>query len=160
MIANSDHRDTRTRILQSKFSPGDINSAITTAQVFVRIVTSCWPSMVAWQCVFLLMEKGDIDLGQLNSLVSWKSFRPAMLMEWTYTLTRIFSPEAPINQHRNRSRCCNTYGIYVALVLLLMWPASFSAPLLTSSVDWLPHTDKELDHDAVGLPDPGNRTYE
>ncbi|CCX12572.1 Protein of unknown function [Pyronema omphalodes CBS 100304] len=49
MIANSDHRDTRTRILQSKFSPGDINSAITTAQVFVRIVTSCWPSMVAWQ---------------------------------------------------------------------------------------------------------------
>jgi hypothetical protein len=83
------------------------------------------------------MEKGDIDLHQLNSLISWKLLRPVKFMKGKCALHRLLSKESTILDLKKRPR--DEYGIYVAFVLLLMWPATISAPLLTSAVDWLPH---------------------
>lgn len=100
----------------------DIKAYITAALVLVRVATSSLSGTIAWRCVFLLLEKCDIDLQQLNSIVSWKLFRPL-----------------PGYRQKSNSEPRKMYGIYVAAILLFMWPATFSAPLLTSAVDWLPY---------------------
>jgi hypothetical protein len=116
----------------------DINTCMAMALVFIRVTTASWTGTVAWN-VFLLMEKGDIDLQQLNSLVSWKLFRPSKLSEWMYNLSQgLTCSESPVRQYSRRQH--SIYGIYVAFILLLMWPATLSAPLLTSAIDWLRYT--------------------
>jgi hypothetical protein len=56
---------------------GAINTYMTILLVIVRIITTSWSATVAWRSVFYLMEKGNIDIRQLNWRVSWKIGRPA-----------------------------------------------------------------------------------
>jgi hypothetical protein len=55
----------------------DITSIVTAALVAVRIITTSWSGLVAWRCVFLLMEKGDIDIQQLNWTISHNCLVPS-----------------------------------------------------------------------------------
>jgi hypothetical protein len=88
--------------------------------------------MIAWRCVFLMMEQGDIDLRQLNSMVSWKLLRPSSMGD---LIAGCFG------KRRIKKRTTgNRWRNYVAIILLLMWPATLGAPLLSSAVDWLPYT--------------------
>jgi hypothetical protein len=82
------------------------------------------------------MEKGQIDLKQLNRLVSWKVFLPCNLWKCIRSLFRTHGPRIRSPQQVAEKR----NGIYVATILLLMWPATLSAPVLTSAIDWKVHT--------------------
>jgi hypothetical protein len=62
-----------------KLGVAGINACVTAALVVTRLASPSWSSTVAWRCAFLLMEKGQIDLKQLNRLVSWKVFLPCNL---------------------------------------------------------------------------------
>lgn len=58
-------------------SVSGINACLTASLVAVRVTASSWSSIVAWRFVFLLIEKGGIDLRQLNSMISWKLLLPS-----------------------------------------------------------------------------------
>jgi hypothetical protein len=85
------------------------------------------------------MEKGDIDLKQLNTMISWKLLQPAKIMEWRRSLRMILTRK-PSADKKDGKRIRECYSIYVAVILLIMWPATLSAPILTSSINWSPHT--------------------
>lgn len=84
------------------------------------------------------MEKGDIDLRQINSMVSWKLLRPAEFLGWTRNIRRLFSNEKSIPTQK--SKACSIYWYHVAFILFLMWPAALGGPLLPGSVHWIPRS--------------------
>lgn len=75
------------------------------------------------------MEKGDTDLRQTNSMVSWKLLRPA---EVTGPLRRLFSKKSP-TKPEIKTKNSGYYTSYVMIILVLMWPAALSAPLLSEA---------------------------
>lgn len=137
--------------LHARITIGTVNTIIKSALVVVRIVTTSWTSTVAWRSAFLLMEKGNVDLRQLNFTVSWKLFRPAAFRNFIGDTYRILSENRTVGSAK-----ANTYrlhGLCVTAILLMMWPATFSAPLLTSAIEWLPASTfgtEELFYDIHG----------
>jgi hypothetical protein len=132
----ADMKDLYERLgLYAHITIGPINTIITSALVVIRIVTNSWSSIVAWRSAFLLMEKGNVDLRQLNFMVSWKLFRPAACREIMGDTYRVPSQNRTVGSAK-----VNTYrwhGLCVTAILLMMWPAMFSAPLLTSAIEWI-----------------------
>jgi hypothetical protein len=93
------------------------------------------------------MEKGDIDIRQLNTMVSKKVLLPFGVFNWirvTFrsSLNRSNYTRVSGNGHKISSIL---YTAFVAIILLLMWPAALSAPLLSGSVDWI---EQSLDNTA------------
>jgi hypothetical protein len=125
-----------------QFAPGNINAIVTAVLVLVRVITTSWSSTVAWRSAFLLMEKGEIDLRQLNTMVSWGLFQPVKMIEWINVTRRNIFKKAPIRKAKPKTtKADGTYGFYVSVIMLAMWPATFSAPLLPSSIEWLQSPD-------------------
>jgi hypothetical protein len=73
------------------------------------------------------MEKGDIDIRQLNWTISHKLPRPIEISNWFRCCG---------SRKNEETREARRYHRYVVVVLLLMWPATMSASLLTSALDW------------------------
>jgi len=73
----------------------------------------------------MLLEKDLLDLRQLNSMVSSKLPRP----KECFGLFR--GSKSAIDLKGSVS-----YRIWTSVILLLMWPATFGAHLLTSAVNW------------------------
>jgi hypothetical protein len=121
-------------------SVSSITSIISGALTVLRLPITSWSSTVAWRCAFLLMEKGDIDLRQINSMVSWKLLRPA---EVTGPFRKLFSKKAP-TKLEIKTKNSSYYTSYVTIILVLMWPAALSAPILSGAVDWQPYTQPFL----------------
>ncbi|KAI5800464.1 hypothetical protein FPQ18DRAFT_301090 [Pyronema domesticum] len=119
----------------------DILTIITAVLVVIRTVTASWSSLVAWRCVFLLMEKGDIDIRQANWTVSWKLLRPISFGWSGWFCTPEKSSGESYMAHNSNPGTAKFYRYCVSIILLLMWPAIFSAPLLTSSVEWVPNVE-------------------
>lgn len=76
----------------------DITTIISAVLTVIRLPITSWSGTVAWRCGFLLMEKGNIDLRQLNWMVSWKMPRPA---EFTAPIRRI--PKCSPKRHPTKS---------------------------------------------------------
>ncbi|KAF8245488.1 hypothetical protein K440DRAFT_634182 [Wilcoxina mikolae CBS 423.85] len=105
---------------------GDISAAIAAGLVLVRMTATSWSSMVAWRCVYMLLEKDTLDLRQLNSMISWKLPRPREFVGWI----------KGTGKEDSTVQSDPTFRIGTAIILLLMWPATLGAPLLTSAVSW------------------------
>ncbi|KAI5813976.1 hypothetical protein BZA77DRAFT_372817 [Pyronema omphalodes] len=122
--------------LTSRLTVGELNAIITAVLIVVRITTMSWSGVVAWRSAFSLMESDNIDLHQFNTLISWKIFRPVISMAPARRLHRICSVKS-LQGHESGQRG-SVRGFYIAVVMLLMWPVSLSAPLVTSSLGLLP----------------------
>jgi len=104
----------------------DVATAIAAGLVLVRITTASWSSMVAWRCVYILLEKDRLDLRQLNTIISWKIYP-----------TDLFGrSRKPKRTSISTSQSRSVFRVWASIVLVLMWPASLGAPLLTSAVNW------------------------
>jgi hypothetical protein len=122
--------------ITSRLTVGKLTGIITVVLVLIRITTTSWSGVVAWRSTFALMEKDNIDLQQLNTLVTWKIFRPVVSMAHARNFFRI-SPDKSL-QHHESTQSSSIRAFYIATVMLLMWPATLSAPLVTSAIEWLP----------------------
>lgn len=131
---------------------GNINSIFTAVLVVVRVVTASWSTTVAWRSVILLMEKGILDLRRLNSTISWKMlWLLGDVQSWFVAVSNWFQNKtSPTNAKRKNN---GMHKHFVAIILLLMWPATFSAPILTGALEWLPrnmYAEGELLWDSQG----------
>lgn len=86
----------------------DITTAVSAALVVVRVVTGSWTAITAWRCVYILLEKDSLSLGQLNFMVAYKI----------------------------PSKISGGYSWLVVVILLLLLPAQFAAPLASGAVGW------------------------
>jgi hypothetical protein len=109
----------------------DVGSIITAALVVIRVITSSWSGLVVWRSIYLLMEKSDIDIRQINWMVTWKLLRPSTLGSALSTSHKNKTSSSSRTEHKH----AKIYHIYVAEILILTWPATLS-PILTSAVNW------------------------
>jgi hypothetical protein len=79
------------------------------------------------------MERGRIDLCQLEVLRPGKA-----LIRRDRDTVAITSFQDFVKLPKKKTR--DIYVFYVAIILFLMWPVTFGAPLLTSAVEWLSKT--------------------
>jgi hypothetical protein len=127
---------------------GNINTLISSVLVIIRITIASWSSTVAWRSAFLLMERGNIDLCQVNTMVSWKILQARNLLSGVYGVAVAGILWTPVEKSNQKAK--NMYALFVASILILMWPATWGAPLLISAVEWLPKeitVREELLHD-------------
>jgi hypothetical protein len=136
----------------TRLSVSDITTVISAVLTVIRLPITSWSGTVAWRSGLLLMEKGNIDLRQLNWMVSWKMPRPAEftapIRRISQMLTKKTSDEKPPQPDGTRM---GYYDYSVAIILVLMWPAALGGPLLSGAVDWKPITELALDTSASAI---------
>jgi len=115
----------------------DITTFISGALVAVRLVTNCLAGIFAWKCAFLLLEKSSLDLRQFNMIMSYH-------VPWSMGL--------------QSGKLCQL----VKIILLLMLPSTFVAPLLSGAIDWRSVSvlvDAGLVDITLQAPDPDNWSW-
>lgn len=110
----------------------DVTSIITAVQVVIRVITSSWSGLVVWRSMYFLMEKSDINIRQIKWMVTWRFLRPATFGSALCTSRANKTSSSSQREHKH----AKIYHIHAAVILILMWPATLSAPILTGAVDW------------------------
>lgn len=109
LVVNYDGQSSGYRI--GSLEASDVTTAISTAVVIIRLITTAWTTTVAWRCAFILLETDGVTLLQFNRVVSWRILWPGW-MDWSRN-TRL-----------------------IGVVLLLLAPSAFVAPVLTGAIGW------------------------
>jgi len=103
----------------SELTQSDITTIISSCLVVTRLIAGSWHALIAWRCVFILLEKTGLTLTELSRLASFHV--PAIT-----TL--------PVRRRRQAS----LYVWTAAIILLLGWPAQLSNPIANGSITWTP----------------------
>lgn len=112
----SGQRDSYWNIFtDSSLRPSDITTLVSASLVAIRLATQSLVALVAWQCVRILLQNDGLNLSQLDTMI-------------TYRLPRAWS---------GRHACL------IGLVLLMMIPSGFIAPVLSGAIDWKPAVNYE-----------------
>ncbi|KAJ5919113.1 hypothetical protein N7466_010056 [Penicillium verhagenii] len=118
---------TSNRYLEWADGPSLTQSDITTLiSVFLtvsRIITGSWQSLSSWRCIFILLEKTGLRLGDVNWAASWKV--PGLSM---------------FASHKNRSKADLSFQWAICIIFLLLWPAQLANPIASGAVSWVPAT--------------------
>ncbi|KAK0716874.1 hypothetical protein B0T26DRAFT_751019 [Lasiosphaeria miniovina] len=123
----------------------DVATLISVANTLIRICSTSVVAISSARVIFMLLEKASLSLGEVQSIASWKAIIRLPFRRRRYEV----AGEDKTNQSSlNRSGLLSTdsqvAGNYnhrrwvwsLALILLLMTPQQFSAPILSGSVDW------------------------
>lgn len=110
-----------------KLKVSDVTTLVSTALIVVRILAGVWLGDILWNCTFILLEKRGLTLPQVDRIMSF------------------YLPPIPKSSAE----------VLVVLLLLLVIPQSFMAPLLTGAVNWSPSFEfsNKLRNTAAGNPD-------
>ena len=87
----------------------EVTTLVSASIVIVRILGSCWAAVAVSSCVFILLEDPGLEISALDKVMI-----SGLPMVWP----------------RGRK------GWAVAMVLLLLFPQQFTAPLVTGAVGW------------------------
>ncbi len=94
----------------------DITTAVSSGIVILRFFSISWLAAMVWRCIFILMERGGITLGHIESLLTWQ-----------------------IHLHpRRKSSQGPQVGLFISIILLAAFPCQLSGPILTGSITWSP----------------------
>lgn len=93
-----------------KLRVSDVTTLISVALVIIKLLVGAWTGVVLWTCVFFLLEKRGLTLGQIGRIMSFNI------------------PPIPRGYAE----------VLVAVLLLLVIPQQFSGPILSGAVDWSP----------------------
>lgn len=93
-----------------------VTGLISVSLVLIRTLTGVCSTLIAWRIIFVMLNRGDITLGELLCLQNYRL------------------PHFP--------RRSLGYGFFwsswAASVIILTWPSGFAAPLVSSAVTWRP----------------------
>ena len=104
-----------------KYTPlqSDITTAISSCIAISRLFATIWSASTIWRCIFILMERGGITLGHIESLLTWQ-----------------------IHLHpRLKSSQGTQVGFLISIILLASFPCQLSGPILTGSITWSPSSN-------------------
>ncbi|KDR84642.1 hypothetical protein GALMADRAFT_151441 [Galerina marginata CBS 339.88] len=91
----------------------DVTTVISAGLTAIRFLGGLWTAGTVRRCVFILLEKDGLTLGDIQWMLTW-------------TLPARFNGK-------------NTDATFlISLVLLFSFPSQFSSPLLTGSISWTP----------------------
>ncbi|KAH8685409.1 hypothetical protein BGZ60DRAFT_466204 [Tricladium varicosporioides] len=93
-----------------KLRVSDVTTLISAALIVVKLLVGAWTGAIVWTCVFILLEKRGLSLGQITRIMSFNI------------------PPVPRGYAE----------IIVAVLLLLVIPQQFISPILSGAVDWSP----------------------
>jgi len=93
------------------WNASDITTMVTAGLVLLRIVSNSWAAMSAWRCAFIMLETDGLSLLQFQRTVSWR-------IPCTTRIRQSFR-----------------YSV-VAVILVLMIPSNFMAPILSGAIGW------------------------
>lgn len=102
--------DGSIRYPSSRPLQSDISTVLSIALTLMRTTAAMWTAATTWRCVFILMEKTGISLRAIHWMTTYRL--PAKNMTWQ--------------------------GFTVAIILLAVFPAQYSSPIVTGSVTWEP----------------------
>jgi len=105
----------------------DITTAISGAFNLLGKSYAAWIATVTWNYAFLLLQRNGMRLKTLSAMISL----PIIPELFPPPGTEVDPSQKP-NNHPKRRRL----SIGIALVMLSVFPASFSPPLLTGSITW------------------------
>lgn len=112
-----------------KYTPlqSDITTAGSSGIAILRLFSASWMAAMVWRCIFILMERGGITLGHINSLLTWQ-----------------------IHLHpRSKSSHEPQVGFLISVILLAAFPCQLSGPILTGSITWSPSNQFSRSQNAV-----------
>ncbi|MCJ1255715.1 hypothetical protein MMC24_003532 [Lignoscripta atroalba] len=95
-----------------------VNALLSLALVSIRLLGGSCTALLVWRIIFIMLEKRGISLLEITRLSSWRV------------------PVAPVGKSRRQV----LWSIWATLTIILLWPPSFSAPLASSAVAWVPST--------------------
>lgn len=98
-----------TRLYQTQ-----VNGLLSLALVLVRLLASSCTALVVWRMIYVLLEKEALTLTELTRLNNYKV------------------PILP----RLKSKSRMLWFSWVTMIVVFLWPSSFSAPLANSSLAW------------------------
>lgn len=103
-------------LFKSSLYQTQITGLISLALVLIRMLAGSCSVLLVWRTIFILLEKRGITLTEL---------------------TRLGNFHVPIIP-RGGSRIELLWSCWAMVVIFLLWPPSFAAPLANSSVAWIP----------------------
>ncbi|KAH8587225.1 hypothetical protein B0O99DRAFT_527129 [Bisporella sp. PMI_857] len=119
----------------------DVTTLVSLGLVFIKITVTSWTILTLWRCADILKTKPGLALPRFAFMMRWKA--PPWIM---------WPPKIPEGQK----------SWVVAVVLLLILPQPFIAPLLSGAVDWntssIPGQEKTVSSGAPN-PNPGAWYY-
>jgi len=95
-------------IKEGSLRPSDITTLVSVWLVAARLAGQSLAALVAWRCVMILLQNDGLNLSQIDRMISYRL------------------PSAWSGKH----------AWIIVLVLLMMHPSGFVAPLLSGSIDW------------------------
>jgi len=95
-------RESSTDILRhASLTVGSVTTLVSTSLVIIRILGQTWIMTATWQCAMILLQHDGLSLGQLDKMISYR-------IPTTYS---------------------GRHSIKIALVMLMMFPSTYIAPL-------------------------------
>ncbi|KAF4945613.1 hypothetical protein FGADI_11794 [Fusarium gaditjirri] len=108
--------DSTVFTFHSRLYQAQVTGLLSLALVTLRLVAGTGSALLAWRIIFILLEKGGATLVELTRLLSLRvPIMPAVISE--------------------TSQC---WSVWATVAIILMWPHSFAAPLVSSSLSWIP----------------------
>lgn len=103
----------------------DVTTIVSACLVLSRIISGALQGLLAWRCVFILLEKTGLSLTELSRLASWH-------------IPLLFS-------RRRGERQKNRHVTWIAVALMLLsWPSQLANPIASGSISWIPTYDMNM----------------
>ena len=125
-------------------SQSDITTIISVAFNVLGKCYAAWIAVMTWNYAFLLLERNGMRLETLSSMISLPII-PVLFPPPGFETTH-----SGATQESGNRRAQKRLSIIAALIMLSVFPASFSPPLLTGSITWRASTRNISDADVVG----------
>ncbi|KAF8316597.1 hypothetical protein DL93DRAFT_2077832 [Clavulina sp. PMI_390] len=134
---------TTVRVPERDWIPlqSDITTIISGAFNLLGKLYSGWIAVITWNYAFLLLERNGMKITTLSDMISLP-FIPAMFPPPGYEP----NPTEPARGHRRGGKSL-AFGIL--LIMLTVFPASFSPPIATGSISWHASTRNISDADII-----------
>ncbi|KAF2112629.1 hypothetical protein BDV96DRAFT_689423 [Lophiotrema nucula] len=104
--------------IQATLYQTQVNGLLSFVLVLIRLVAGACTALLVWTLILILLEKRGMTLGEI---------------------IRLSDRRMPILQHSS-TRTQILWFVWALMVVVLLWPHGFAAPLATSSLAWLPST--------------------
>lgn len=103
-------------LFTSELYQTQVTGLVSLALVLIRLLAGCCSAFLAWNIIFIQLEKGGITLSEMTRLGTYR----VPMVPW------------------GRPKSQLLWSCWFVGAIVLSWPQSFAAPLANSSIAWIP----------------------
>ncbi|MCJ1396627.1 hypothetical protein MMC18_009518 [Xylographa bjoerkii] len=144
-------------IRYGRLSQSEVNIFISIGLTIIRLVAGGWLATLGWKMAFIVLEKRETNLAELDRLITWKMPLLARYQAERSSLRNKLKVRGGIkrNQETSSRHSYKQTTLLLWSICFMSIPPQIVAPLAFGSIIWIPHGERRPSNVQVPVTTPG-----